>query len=88
MDLKDVAFGALREMFQACEIEGCDKRSIGFACFRCASKICQRHHYLSPPDPSDPMPRVVCSACIAQEWEHEQAFVVKKAEGKKRRNSK
>jgi len=74
MDFKDIAFGALKEAFQPCGLEGCGKRSIGFACSRCAEKVCQRHHYLSPPDPSDPMPRVVCSACISEEWENHQAF--------------
>jgi hypothetical protein len=78
MDLKDIALGALREAFHPCGVKGCTKRSIGFSCHRCGSKICQRHHYLTPPDPADPVPRTVCIECIVAEREHEQAFVVER----------
>lgn len=85
MDLKDLAFGALKEAFKPCGLQGCEKRSIGFECSRCAEKVCQRHHYLSPPDPSDPMPRVVCSACIAEEWENHQAFAAQQSQKRGKR---
>lgn len=58
------ALGAIKEMFNACGVDACDKRSIGISCAVCGTKVCQNHHYFAPPDVSDLIPKAMCVSCI------------------------
>lgn len=48
--------------FESCEVQGCNKKSLGFVCSQCSRFVCQGHYYLAPV--AQIPPKVVCVRCI------------------------
>lgn len=56
-----------------CDVEGCDKFTVGFICINCKRKLCNNHLYFSinvSTSPTNP----ICPSCIVNQ--HPELFEV------------